>query len=95
MDFVWWFCLISDRREVKLALEVEGGVYQPAQKNGKGAGGGHRSITGFNKNMEKYNALAVDGWLLLRVTPDHLQPRCSVQAIDWVAAILKPIWITK
>lgn len=44
----------------KLALEVEGGVW---------TGGRHTRGAGFLRDMEKYNALAVAGWRLLRCTP--------------------------
>ena len=43
-----------------VAIEYEGGLYR--------AGGGfHQSISLMQKNMEKYNRAALDGWLLLRV----------------------------
>lgn len=47
----------------KVALEVEGGVW---------TGGRHTRPQGFSGDMEKYNALACRGILLLRVTPDQL-----------------------
>jgi hypothetical protein len=47
----------------KIALEVEGGVW---------TGGRHTSSKGFLGDMEKYNAAAVDGWRVLRTTPEHL-----------------------
>jgi very-short-patch-repair endonuclease len=46
--------------ELKVALEVEGGY---------AVGGRHTRVGGFLKDQEKYNALAVMGWRLLRVTP--------------------------
>lgn len=68
IDFAW--------PDLKLALEVEGGVY--TQK-----GGGHRSISGWDANQEKYNELTVMGWFLLRVTPDQLQLKNGM-AIGWL-----------
>ena len=47
----------------RVALEVEGGVW---------TGGRHTRGAGFLKDAEKYNALAVLGWRLLRVTPSQL-----------------------
>jgi very-short-patch-repair endonuclease len=58
IDFAWL-------HPSKVALEVEGGVYTQQ-------GGGHRSISGWDANLEKYNQLAVHGWLLIRVTPEML-----------------------
>lgn len=54
---------------VRVALEVEGGIYE--QKN-KGKAGGHTSIEGFKSNIEKYNNYAVKGILLYRVLPEDL-----------------------
>lgn len=58
--------------EHKIALEVEGGVWS----NGR-----HTRGSGFVKDMEKYNALAVNGWRLLRVVPGDL---CKLQTIEMI-----------
>lgn len=47
----------------KIALEVEGGVW---------SGGRHTSPKGFLADMEKYNAAALLGWVVVRTTPDRL-----------------------
>lgn len=47
----------------KIALEVEGGVW---------TGGRHTSPKGFLADMEKYNAAALLGWVVVRTTPDKL-----------------------
>lgn len=47
----------------KIALEVEGGVW---------TGGRHISPKGFLADMEKYNAAALLGWVVVRTTPDKL-----------------------
>lgn len=47
----------------KIAIEVEGGAW---------INGRHNRASGFLKDMEKYNAAAVLGWRLLRVTPQTL-----------------------
>lgn len=47
----------------RLALEVEGGRY---------VGGRHTSPEGFHKDLEKYNAAAVLGWRILRITPNSV-----------------------
>jgi very-short-patch-repair endonuclease len=63
-DFAW--------PEVRVALEVEGGVFT----NGR-----HTRASGFIKDMEKYNRAAVLGWRVLRTTPDNL---CMQETIDMV-----------
>ena len=55
-----------------VALEVEGGIYTQ---------GRHNRPQGFNDDAEKYNALALAGWVVLRVTADHIK---SGQALHWV-----------
>ncbi len=58
----------------KLALEIEGGTYM--------AKGGHRgSITGYVKDVEKYNALSIKGFSLLRFTPQQMD---SCEAYDYL-----------
>lgn len=47
----------------RIALEVEGGVFIQ---------GRHSRGAGMVKDMEKYNAAAVAGWRVLRVTPSQL-----------------------
>ncbi len=47
----------------RVALEVEGGVWTE---------GRHVRGAGFLGDVEKYNAAALDGWTLLRTTPDRL-----------------------
>lgn len=49
--------------EQRIALEIEGGIHMR---------GRHIRPEGFLRDMEKYNQLAVWGWLLLRVTYDML-----------------------
>lgn len=87
LDFAWWFSSLKTRQEVKVALEVQGGVYSKD-------GGGHRSIKGLVRGIFKHNALTLDGWQLLQVLPEQIEPR-STEGIDWIKAILLPHWATK
>ena len=48
----------------KIAVEIEGGIY---------SFGGHVRGAQFEKDCEKYNELALDGWLLLRATPSNVR----------------------
>ncbi len=50
----------------KLALEIEGGTFMKS-------GGGHRSVTGYHKDMEKYNAMSIQGYFLLRFTTREME----------------------
>lgn len=50
-----------DRR---LALEIEGGTY---------SGGRHVRGKGYERDCEKYNAAALAGWMVLRVTTAMLK----------------------
>lgn len=56
----------------KLAIEVEGGVW---------SGGRHTRGTGFEADCEKYNALTLAGWRLLRFTDKPIKSGEAVQAI--------------
>lgn len=55
-DFAWI--------ELKLALEVEGGLYGKSR---------HTSITGYTNDCEKYSFAALLGWRVLRCTVIHLK----------------------
>lgn len=61
---------------LKVAVELEGGIW---------TGGRHTRGSGFVADMEKYNALALMGWRLLRFSGDDL--RTGV-AVNTVAAML-------
>jgi len=49
--------------ENKIAIEIEGGIYT----NGR-----HTRGSGFLKDMEKYNLAVLNGWKLLRYTPQQI-----------------------
>lgn len=53
------------RGEVKVALEIEGGLWVEG-------GGGHNRPTHFLRQIEKYNALSAKGIYLIRTTPTDL-----------------------
>ena len=46
----------------KVALEVEGGLFMRS-------GGGHRSVAGALRDIEKYNAATALGWRVIRCQP--------------------------
>ena len=50
--------------EQKIAVEIDGGAFIK---------GRHTRGVGFIKDMEKHNQLVLDGWMLLRFTPDQVQ----------------------
>lgn len=56
----------------RVALEVEGGVF---------TGGRHTRPKGFLGDIEKYNAMATMGILLLRVTPKDLLTRDTIDLV--------------
>lgn len=52
--------------DLKLALEIEGGTF--------GEKGAHRgSIGGYLQDKEKYNNYSIQGWSLLRFTPQEME----------------------
>ncbi len=62
----------------RLALEVEGGVWTK---------GRHTRGAGFLRDVEKYNAAAVDFWRVLRTTPDKL---VSLKTVELLKLALLP-----
>lgn len=49
--------------EEKIAVEIEGGIW---------SGGRHTRGKGYQKDMEKYNLAVLEGWRVLRFTPDQI-----------------------
>lgn len=74
IDFAW--------PEAKVGVELEGGVYRGGFGGGT-AKGGHNSATGFQKDIEKYNAANDLGWAIYRYTVFDLRTR-PVQVIEQV-----------
>ena len=56
-DFCWPEC--------KVAVEVEGGIF-------KRGPGGHTSITGIKRDIEKINAAQLLGWRVFRFHAQHI-----------------------
>jgi len=50
---------------LRIALEVEGGLYMKHAS-------GHRSVTGVLRDMTKYNRAAAMGWFVIRCQPETL-----------------------
>jgi len=51
---------------LKIAIEVEGGIWL-------GKTGGHTSGIGYQQNMEKYNLAVMEGWKVLRYSPQTMK----------------------
>lgn len=60
--------------EFKIALEVDGGLWIPG-------GGRHNRAGGYLKDCEKFNAAAVLGWRVLRVTPQQLLTMNTIEML--------------
>ena len=60
-----WRVDYAVENEPRVAIEIEGGTWRPG-------GSRHTSPVGYVKEMEKYNALSLAGWRLLRYTPAQI-----------------------
>lgn len=61
--------------DAKLAVEQEGGIWSQ---------GRHTRGSGFVADMAKYNALAIEGWSLLRFTPRQIiTGECYAVIKEW------------
>jgi very-short-patch-repair endonuclease len=59
--------------DILIAVEVEGGTW---------AEGRHTRGDGFLADLEKYNALALDGWCLLRFVTEQCEDGTAVDVIS-------------
>jgi len=50
----------------KIAIEIEGGIWL-------GKNGGHTGGLGYQQNMEKYNLAVLEGWKILRYSPQTMK----------------------
>lgn len=66
IDFAW-------PDPYRLAVEIEGGTWSD---------GRHTRGTGFIKDIEKYNALTLQGFSLLRFTPDQVEKGEALEVIE-------------
>ena len=72
---------------LKIAIEVEGGVFINSSYTDNCGnkiirqGGRHNTGKGFIKDMEKYNSLAADNWVLIRATPNDLNSQKTTDFI--------------
>jgi len=65
-DFAW--------PEVKLLVEIEGGIYK--------ARSGHRTSSGVLRDMEKGNLAALGGWVYLRFSAKQVQDGSALNVIE-------------
>lgn len=63
--------------EIKLAVEIEGGIHM--------AKSGHNTPAGITRDIEKGNEAALLGWTVIRVTGEHIE---NGAAIDWIRRAL-------
>lgn len=64
------FALLS----IKIGIECEGGIWAKE-------GGRHNRGSGYQADLEKYNAAAADGWCVLRFTEKHIDSGCAIDSI--------------
>lgn len=69
---LWRFDFCWEAPLLKIALEVEGGVYIQ---------GRHQRTGGFIGDIEKYNQATIYGYRLLRFTPKQIE---SLEALDTI-----------
>ena len=63
--------------EGRVGVEVEGGTWVAGRHNRGG---------GFAKDCEKYNLAALNGWVVIRVTSEHIE---NGQAVGWIRDALE------
>jgi len=61
-------------KDTRILIEFEGGLY-------KKRAAGHSSVTGIQRDIRKYNAAAIAGWIVIRITPEYI---VKGDALKWV-----------
>lgn len=65
--------------DTKILIEFEGGLFQKRAA-------GHSSVSGILRDVQKYNAAAIAGWIVIRITPKFIP---TGEALKWVEDALK------
>lgn len=73
--------------ELRLAVEVEGGIWarkgaKKCPRCGETPKGGHSTGKGMLEDLEKYNSATLEGWRLIRVTPDQVRNGAALAIIE-------------
>ena len=63
----------------RILIEYEGGLFMES-------GGAHKAVGNILRDIEKYNAAAIAGWIVIRISPKFVP---SGQALKWVEDALK------
>lgn len=85
-DFVWFLDLPiwAAALEIRgLAVEIDGGVYTQ---------GRHTRGSGFTRDLEKMNETLLNGFLVLRFTPEQVE---SGKAMGWLKEMMRKLDIIK
>ena len=73
-------------KATRILIEFEGGLFSKGK-------GGHSSVTGIHRDIDKYNEAALLGWTVIRITPKHV---VSGQALQWVERALRgPFYVAQ
>lgn len=71
------------QKELKIAIEIEGGAYT----NGR-----HTRGKGFISDMQKYNLATLNGWQLLRFTPQQTN---KIETIEMIKQLIESSELNK
>lgn len=66
-------------KDTRVLIEFEGGLFAKDKI-------GHGNVGGILRDIEKYNAAAIAGWIVIRVTPKFIP---DGQALKWVEEALE------
>ncbi len=75
--------------DLKLLIELEGGVFGFGKKNG--TLGGHNRGKGYIQNLEKYNAATIEGYKLLRYANVEIERTKGQCVIDDLKKYLQKV----
>lgn len=105
-DFAWvvygspsgiYFDGTPRTRLIKVAVEIEGGIWGPVIKcpyckrstGRRGAGGRHTRGAGFVGDADKYNLAQSHGWTVYRATSEHLGARRARGFVEMIVEAIR------
>jgi hypothetical protein len=75
-DFAVWTYAHVYPNDKGLLVEIVGGIYgkgRPCKLCGRRDRGAHGSITGVKKDNDRLNAATLNGWFMMRFTPQQVE----------------------
>lgn len=90
----WRFDWLFELNGRRVGLEIDGGLHgKPCKNCHRVSSGGHGTVSGIKRDMQKSNEAQLAGYVFLRVLPEHVQSgeafALVARALGWAVEALR------